>query len=143
MTPKGRALISAVAFAAALPLAAWTGTQSPAPGKGLDFPTAVFDFGHIGIDYTVRFRYPVINRSPDTVRVRKVDVHCDCSAAFVADSVLAPGDSTNIHLRFNTRDFYGPQNKSLTITTDREGQSTIDLYYLSIIGQWFNGIKPD
>lgn len=107
------------------------------------FESTVFDFGHVGIDYNIYHRYPIVNRTADTVRILSVVAHCDCSSAICPDSVLLPGDSTTINLRFSTKNFYGPQNKSITVTTDHPAMGNVELFYLSIIGQWFNGLRPD
>ena len=103
----------------------------------------VFDFGHVGIDYNVYYRYPFVNHSADTVHIKDIVVHCDCSSAFAVDTLLAPGDSTTINLRYNTRNFYGPQNKQVTVISDYPSEETLNLFYLSIVGQWFEGVKPD
>ncbi len=107
------------------------------------YDESIFDFGHVGIDYTVLYRYPFVNRTSDTIRLLDVKALCDCSSAGPVDSVLAPGDTTRIHLKFSTKDFYGPQNKIVAITTDHPDIRNIEYYYLAIIGQWFDGIRPD
>lgn len=107
-------------------------------------PTDImFDFGHVGIDYQVYHNYALVNNSADTVRVLDIHVPCDCSSVISADSVLAPGDTAVFKLKFSTRDFYGPQNRHFSIITDHPDAEKIEYYYLAIIGQWFEGIKPE
>lgn len=134
-------LVSSAVIAASL-LAAKSSKPLP-PGAKPGYGETVFDFGHVGIDYTIYHRYPFVNRTPDTLRILNVLAHCDCSSAHAADTVLAPGDSTSINLRFNTKNFYGPQNKTISVTTDHPSMQTVEYFYLSIIGQWFDGIKPE
>ncbi len=104
-----------------------------------------FDFGHIGIDYTLYHRFPFVNRTPDTIHIVNVHVPCDCTNVIAIDTVIAPGDSTTLNLKFSTKDFYGPQNKSFRVDTDSpiHGLDHVEYFYLSIIGQWFDGITPD
>jgi len=48
-----------------------------------------------------------------------------------------------VAVSFETKNFYGPTNKSLKVYTDHPQQPEIQLFYLSIIGQWYDGIRPD
>ncbi len=117
--------------------------KAVSPDLRPQFQSTVFDFGHVGIDYNVYHRYAFVNPTADTVRILSVVAHCDCSSAICPDSVVPPGDSTSINLRFSTKNFYGPQNKSITVTTDHPAMKNVELFYLSIIGQWFDGLRPD
>jgi len=101
-----------------------------------------FDFGHVGIDFKVYHDFPLINNGTDTVRIDSLEVTCDCTSIAVIDSVLEPGDTIYFQLRFETKDLYGPTNRSFTIFTDSETQPTAKFFYLSIVGQWYNGIVP-
>lgn len=101
-----------------------------------------YDFGHIGIDYKVYHNFPLINNGPDTIRVDSVHVNCDCSGIQVLDSLLEPGDTIYFRLSFETADLYGPTNRSFVVYTDSEKQPKAQYFYLSIVGQWFNGVVP-
>ena len=144
---KRAALLSLVLSLALSGSVAAAGKSPGASAEGTslrpEFRSTVFDFGHLGIDYTVYHRFPLVNPTPDTVRILSVVAHCDCSSAICPDSLILPGDSTTINLRYSTKNFYGPQNKSITVTTDHPAMKNIELFYLSIIGQWFNGLRPD
>ncbi len=101
-----------------------------------------FDFGHLGMDYRVYHNFPLINNGTDTVRIDSVHVNCDCSGIQLLDSLLEPGDTIYFRLSFETSDLYGPTNRSFVAYTDSEKQPKAKYFYLSIVGQWFNGIVP-
>jgi len=101
-----------------------------------------FDFGHLGIDYKAYHRFPLVNRTDDTIRILGVHVPCDCSRITSTDSVLAPGESMTFNLTYSTKDFYGPQNKTFRVDTDHAELAHVEYFYLSIIGVWFDGLRP-
>jgi len=109
------------------------------------FPTydeTKYDFGHIAIDYDVYHNYVFENRTGDTLRITDINVSCDCSTVLPSDTIIPPGDTILFKLRFNTKDAFGPTNRSFTVSTDNPKLQKITYQYFSIIGQWFNGIIP-
>lgn len=103
----------------------------------------VFDFGHVGIDFKIWHRYWIANTGDDTVKITNLDVKCDCSKVSLSSRLLAPGDTAFMTLSFETKNFYGPTSRSFTISTDDPQVPELQFFYLSIIGQWFSGLKPN
>jgi hypothetical protein len=110
---------------------------------GIEYTDLSYDFGHVALDFTVIATYTLYNTGPDPVSIDSVRVNCDCSQAFAIDSLLQPGDTTTVRLSFTTTNFFGPNNKQLTVYTSDPKHPKINLFYLSVVGQWLNGIKPD
>ena len=102
----------------------------------------VFDFGHIGIDFTVYHTFHFVNRTDKPFKITKTASSCDCSAVTTLDSIVKPGDTAFIRLSFSTKDFYGPTKKSFTVFTDHPSMSAVKFSYLSQVGQWLDRIKP-
>jgi hypothetical protein len=103
----------------------------------------VFDFGHVGIDFTVYHTFHFVNRTEESITIIKAVSSCDCSAVTTLDSIVKPGDTAFIRLSFSTKDFYGPTKKSFTVFTDHPSMSAVKFSYLSQVGLWFDRIKPD
>lgn len=102
----------------------------------------VYDFGHIGIDFKIYHSYPIFNNGSKPVKITGLDVNCDCTTVSKSDSIIAPNDSVMITVSFETKNYYGPTNKIFTVRTDDSLRPEIKFFYLSIVGQWFNGLKP-
>ncbi len=111
--------------------------------KGLAFDEQVFDFGHVGIDFHVTHTFKYVNSGPDVIKITKLDVPCDCSIVTASDTAVAPGDTIFFRLKFSTRDFYGPTNKSFTVHTDSPDLPELVYFNKATIGQWYHYLKPD
>lgn len=101
------------------------------------------DFGVVGVDFLVYHSFRYVNTSPQTVLLKTKNVPCECSKVKIADTLLAPGDSTDIRLEFDTKNVFGPTVKSFTLSTTDPAFPTLEYYYMSNVGQWLLGIKPN
>jgi hypothetical protein len=110
---------------------------------GLQVDEATYDFGQVGVDYQVYHNYKLFTNGTKPIRIESLKVSCDCSTAYLTDSTVRPGDTVQLELSFNTRDFYGRTSKSLTVYTNDPRMPKFELYYLSTIGQWLAGLKPE
>lgn len=108
----------------------------------LDYHQQVFDFGHVGIDYLFQHNYKIPNGGTTPIRLTKLEINCDCTTGEIRDSVIPPGDTGIITVMFNTKDNFGPTNKSVKVYTDNDQTPEFDLYYVSIVGRWYDGLKP-
>lgn len=111
--------------------------------KIMPYNQKVFDFGHVGVDFTVKHKYFFYNESNDTIKILDIDETCDCTLVRHNDSLIYPGDTAYFDLTFYTKDYYGPTNKTFHIITDHPDYKEITFHYLSIVGQWYNGLKPN
>ncbi len=112
-------------------------------GAGLQPLGRIFDFGAVGIDYLLYHEFEFVNRSSEPIRIDSAVVSCDCSKAWVIDSVVAPGDTGRVKLQFSTKDYYGRTSKSMQVFTNSEFSPKMECFYLSTIGQWLMGIRPN
>jgi len=101
-----------------------------------------FDFGAVGIDFRVACDFRFVNHGTEAIRIDTADVHCDCTEARFVDSVVAPNDTANIRIIFNTADFYGPVSKSLSIRSSDPITPNLQLWYHATVGQWTYSVQP-
>jgi len=110
--------------------------------KIMQYNDQVFDFGHVGIEFTVLHTFKYINETDKPIHILGMDVPCDCSNVVASDTVINPGDTAFFRLSMATRNLYGPTNKSFKVKTDNPDAPELQYFDLSIVGQWFNGLKP-
>jgi hypothetical protein len=82
------------------------------------FSTLNYDFGSIRQSSIVRFTLELSNPGADTLFLRKSNSSCGCTVGKPDKSSLAPGESTNIQISFNTFGRNGRQSISVTFLTN-------------------------
>jgi hypothetical protein len=102
-----------------------------------------FDFGSVGIDFAVFHAYKIYNKGERPVTITRLDRGCDCTSLVKSDSVIRPNDSVVINVAFDTKNQYGPVNKSFKVFTNDPGQEELAFSYVANVGQWPAGDKPD
>ncbi len=103
----------------------------------------IHEFGFVGIDYDLFHVFPLVNTGTQPLYVDSVRVNCDCSFVTCGDSVIAPGDTGRVRLKFNTRNYYGPTSKVISVYWHEKEPAKLELFYKSIVGQWYFGLKPN
>lgn len=111
--------------------------------RGLNYDEQVHDFGHVGIDFKLFHTFEYVNRTDKVVNITDIDVSCDCSEVNIISKEIKPGDTAYFNLIFSTKDYFGPTTKSFTVHTTDPLLPTIEYFYKSIIGQWYDGLKPN
>ena len=111
--------------------------------RGLTLSEQVYDFGHVAIDFKLFHTFRLINNGGQPIRILGLDVSCNCSMVGLLDSLIEPGDSVPLPLRYDTKDLFGPTAKSFRVTTDDPNLPELQFFYKSIVGQWYNGLKPN
>jgi hypothetical protein len=111
------------------------------PRVGCDEP--VFDFGHLGVDYTAFHNFRIYNRGDQPLVISSAAASCDCSSARLLDTLLMPGDTTIVRLSFGTEKYFGPTRQWYTIKSNDPVRPEFNVYYESVIGQWVPGMKPE
>lgn len=136
---KFRWIISLMVFLAVLVLAPMeSSAQEP-------YQVSIYsvDFGFVGIDYKIYYTYKIRNLRRKPITIDSLKVNCDCTTVIYDKKVLKAGETSNLKLTFDTKDFYGPVNRKFEVFLGLPEHRVVTLFYKAHVGQWINGLKPD
>lgn len=74
-----------------------------------------FDFGEIKQGEVVSHIFVLSNNGGDLLKITNVQASCGCTAAAPEKNELAPGESTNLTVNFNSKGRLGKQTKTVKI----------------------------
>lgn len=77
-----------------------------------------FDFGDIKQGEIVSHTFVLTNSGGDLLKITNVQASCGCTAASPEKSELAPGESTDLTVKFNSKGRMGKQLKTVKIFTN-------------------------
>ncbi len=77
-----------------------------------------FDFGVIPGKAPVEHSFKLINEGKSDLLIRKVTASCGCTAVQPAKTLIAPGDTALIKVKFNPAGREGNQKKAVTVITN-------------------------
>ncbi len=77
-----------------------------------------YDFGQVSRGEHVKYDFVVTNVGGDLLKIIDVRASCGCTAAKPEKDDLAPGESTNIKVDFNSTGRSGKQTKIITVKTN-------------------------
>ena len=92
------------------------------PDTTLDLGTIVQGQKGFG---TVRIK----NAGNDTLRIKRVKASCGCTAALVKEHDLAPSDSTELSITFDSGKMKGEVEKEITITSNDSTHPTVVVHF--------------
>lgn len=90
---------------------AGAGATAAFAGAELNIPEPEFNFGHVVQHNHVSCVFWLKSVGDDTLRITNVVPGCGCTEAPIDDTLLAPGDSTALRIKFNSRQFRGRTSK--------------------------------
>jgi hypothetical protein len=77
-----------------------------------------YDFGNIELGKVVTHNFILVNNGGDSLKILDVHASCGCTAAKPDKNDLAPGESTNIKVEFNSAGKSGKQEKYVYVKTN-------------------------
>jgi hypothetical protein len=83
------------------------------------------DFGTVNQFQQLHHPLTLRNEGDSILRILKIDTSCGCTAGVPADSIVPPGKEVQIDVAFSTREYEGPQEKTLTIHTNDPGEPLV------------------
>jgi hypothetical protein len=86
-----------------------------------------FDFGKITQGETVKTDFKFTNKGKSDLTIYKVKTSCGCTASEPEKKVLKPGESSNIHVSFNSAGKHGAEEKSVTVYSNDPSAPEITL----------------
>jgi hypothetical protein len=94
-------------------------------GPRIEFATNVFNFGKVSSGEVVRHEFVFTNVGDATLEIKDVRPACGCTIAGTWDKQVEPGKTGTIPLQFNSANFGGAVTKSVTVTCNDPGKSTV------------------
>lgn len=91
------------------------------------FDKTVHDFGVIANASKVSTDFTITNNGGRPLIIRKTKASCGCTATQPAKTVLEPGESTTIHVTFDSVGKSGKQQKSILVITNDPKQPSTNL----------------
>lgn len=95
-----------------------------------------FDFGYTPEGLPVVHKYRAYNVGTDTLKINRVRPSCGCTSVPLTKKILAPGDSTDLELRFDTKRFKGQISKSAAVESNDSTQPDLQLHFTARVGLW-------
>jgi hypothetical protein len=135
---------SRIVFSALILLGSLAAKASVVENKTADlkFTEERFDIGCVGVDFKIYHNFKLVNSGQNPIHVDSVLGHCDCTEVRFTDSTIAPGDTSNVLIIFNTADFYGPIEKHITVISKDANVTSLKAFYSANVGQWLMKIEP-
>jgi hypothetical protein len=96
-----------------------TGSQKiePSPlSQGADANT--WDFGQIKAGEVVKHDFVLKNDSAKVLKISGINTSCGCTGSKTDKNQLSPGESANIEVQFNSKNYNGPIQQFVYVNTD-------------------------
>ncbi len=84
----------------------------------ITFEEAMFDFGTINEGDVVTHVFKFTNTGDAPLKVLKARPSCGCTVPSWSKDAIAPGESGEMTVKFNSNGKHGHQNKSVSLTTN-------------------------
>jgi len=94
----------------------------------LTVPEANYSFGTIAQGKKVLHNFAVKNSGDAPLQIKEVTVSCGCTAAKPSSSLIAPGKSAEIQVVFDSSNFSGKVQKSVSLVTNAGKAPNYTLY---------------
>jgi hypothetical protein len=101
--------------------------QAPAPV--ITFETTQHDFGKIGADRKVSYRFKVTNTGSAVLNITRINPSCGCTSTVLGKWSLAPNESTEVEAAFDPHGYHGPIHKSIQVVSDDPANPTVTLTF--------------
>jgi uncharacterized cupredoxin-like copper-binding protein len=89
-----------------------------------------YDFGNIEQGKVVTHNFILVNNGGDSLKIFDVHASCGCTAAKPDKTELAPGESTNIKVDFNSAGKSGKQEKYVYVKTNDSSTPEIKFKFI-------------
>ena len=95
----------------------------------ITFESTHHDFGKIGADRKVSYRFKVTNTGQTTLNITRLNPSCGCTSTVLGKWSLTPGESTEVEASFDPRGFRGVVHKSIQVISDDPSNGAVTLTF--------------
>lgn len=108
-------------------------TEGPAPR--ISIQPRDWDYGYLPKGVSVSHIYTIKNEGDDTLRITNVRPSCGCTSAPLSKNVLAPGESVDLKVNFNSQNFLGQVTKTVHIQSNDQSAPYSTISFSAKIAQ--------
>lgn len=88
-----------------------------------------FDFGQVTPGTVLKHQFKATNAGDAALSISRLQPECGCTTAVVGKKTLAPGESTELEVDFNTAGESGSVRKMVQVTSDDPASPVQNLYF--------------
>ena len=88
-----------------------------------------FDFGQVAQGTVLRHRFTATNGGDAALSISRLQPECGCTTALVGRKTLAPGESTELEVAFDTSGESGSVRKRVQVNSDDPASPVQNLYF--------------
>ena len=102
---------------------------SDAPAPKISVEPTTFDFGNALPEKTLEKQFSIRNFGDAPLVIEKITTTCGCTAGLLADDskVLKPGQSGQLRVRLQTRDYSGKVVRSVMVRSNDPAQEILEI----------------
>jgi hypothetical protein len=127
---SGALIIAALAATSALE-AGESGLAKPRIEVASDY----YYFGYMPINAIVHHDYWIRNKGTDTLQIISVKPGCGCTAAPLSKDVIAPGDSSQLKIIFDSKNMTGKMVKDVQIYSNDPNNPAITVKFFAVVNR--------
>jgi hypothetical protein len=102
-------------------------TASGGVGPKIQFAEPVYDFGRIKAGDVIKYSYIFTNTGDQTLEITGVQPGCGCTTACEWSHTVAPGQTGQVPIQFNSHNFNGQVVKTITVRCNDPAQASLML----------------
>ncbi len=105
--------------------------QAPAAAQVISVDPQSFDFGEMYQQETRTTTVTITNEGAGLLRILNVHADCGCTVPTLTKDSLAPGESTQIEIQFNSKRFNGSVIKAIKISSNDPNSPETDILIMA------------
>jgi hypothetical protein len=107
--------------------------EQKANAPKIKFESSNYNYNSVAESTLVTYDYKFTNMGKSDLKIRKVNITCDCLKVTPKIQTIKPGETSSINVVFNTKGYKGPQTKTVTVITNDPASPQITLWLKGIV----------
>ncbi|MBK7091009.1 MAG: DUF1573 domain-containing protein [bacterium] len=116
---------------------------SKGPQPRIEVSSDYFYFGYMPINAIVQHVYWVRNTGNDTLRIVTVKPGCGCTTAPISKDAIAPGDSANLKVIFDSKNMTGKMVKDIDIFSNDPNKQSIAVKFFAVVNREHDFVRAE
>jgi len=116
---------------------------SKSPQPRIEVSSDYFYFGYMPINAIVQHVYWVRNTGNDTLRIVTVKPGCGCTTAPISKDAIAPGDSANLKVIFDSKNMTGKMVKDIDIFSNDPNKQSIAVKFFAVVNREHDFVRAE